>query len=56
VDVTAFFVIRDPEIAATRIADFAELQEQLVEVVRGAVRKTLAQYDIRKIMESRSEI
>jgi flotillin len=34
VDVTAFFVIKDPELAAKRVADFEELKEQLVEVVR----------------------
>ena len=56
VDVTAFFVIKDPELAAKRVADFEELKEQLVEVVRGAVRKTLAQYDIQEIMEARWEL
>ena len=56
VDVTAFFVIKDPELAAKRVADFEELKEQLVEVVRWAVRKTLAQYDIQEIMEARWEL
>jgi flotillin len=56
VDVTAFFVIKDPELAAKRVADFEELKEQLIEVVRWAVRKTLAQYDIQEIMEARWEL
>ena len=56
VDVTAFFVIKDPELAAKRVADFKELKEQLVEVVKWAVRKTLAQYDIQAIMEARWEL
>jgi len=56
VDVTAFFVIKDPELAAKRVADFEELKDQLVEVVRWAVRKTLAQYDIQEIMEARWEL
>jgi len=56
VDVTAFFVIKDPELAAKRVANFEELKEQLVEVVKWAVRKTLAQYDIQEIMEARGEL
>ncbi len=56
VDVTAFFVINDPIQAAEKISNFKELEEQLVEVLRGAVRKILSQNDIISIMESRSEM
>ena len=56
VDITAFFVIKDPELAAKRVADFEELKDQLVEVVKGTVRKILAQYDIQEIMDAKWEL
>jgi len=56
VDVTAFFVIKDPELAAKRVANFDELRDQLKEIVKWSIRKTLSQYDIQKIMEARWDL
>ncbi|MBS8122277.1 SPFH domain-containing protein [Candidatus Vampirococcus lugosii] len=56
VDVTAFFVIKEPEIAAQKIFHIEELKEHLNETLKGVIRKTLASKDIIEIMESRVEI
>ena len=56
VDVTAFFVIKDAEQAAKRVASFDELQLQLKEIVKWSIRKTLSQYDIQEIMEARWDL
>jgi len=56
VDVTAFFVIKEPEIAAQKIYSIQELNTQLNEVLKWVIRKTLASKDIVEIMESRTEI
>ena len=53
VDVTAFFVIKEPEIAAQKIFSIEELRSQLNEILKWVVRKTLAWKDIIEIMESR---
>lgn len=54
VDVTAFFRIYDPAIAAKRITDIKELKHQLGLIVQGAVRKVLASDKIDNIMTQRS--
>ena len=56
VDVTAFFEIKEPVLAAEKIFTIAELKEQLNETVKWVVRKTLASRDIIEIMESRTDI
>lgn len=56
VDVTAFFSIEDPELAAQKIFTMAELKDQLNETLKWVVRKVLASKDIIEIMESRKEI
>ncbi len=56
VDVTAFFVIKDPVTAAQKIYTIMELQNQLSETLKWVIRKTLASKDIIDIMESRIEI
>ena len=56
VDVTAFFNIKDPVVAAQKIYTIQELQEQLWETLKWVIRKTLASKDIIEIMESRTEI
>ncbi len=52
--VTAFFRISDTSLAAQRVQSFPQLQEQLTQVVKGAVRKILASHDIHSIMVSRA--
>lgn len=54
VDVTAFFRICDPSVAAQRITNIQELKHQLGLVVQGAVRKVLASDKIDNIMTQRS--
>jgi flotillin len=54
VDVKAFFRITDSNVAAQRVASFAELHEQLKAIVQGAVRTILASSDIESIMQGRS--
>lgn len=56
VDVTAFFVVKEPEIAAQKISNIDELKEHLNETLKWVIRKTLAWKDIIEIMESRVEI
>jgi flotillin len=54
VDVTAFFAIKDTNLAAKRVESVEELNNQLRLIVQGAVRKVLASADINTIMLERS--
>lgn len=54
VDVTAFFRINNPAVAAQRISDFSSLKHQLSLIVQGAVRRVLASEKIDNIMSQRS--
>jgi len=56
VDITAFFEIKDPVLAAEKIYTINELKDQLNETVKWVVRKILASRDVVDIMESRSDI
>lgn len=55
VDVTAFFRISDTTIAAQRVTNITEMNEQLHLIVQGAVRKVLASDFIDAIMLERSK-
>ncbi|MWV62640.1 hypothetical protein DCO58_03095 [Helicobacter saguini] len=54
VDITAFFRIKDSNVAAQRVANFEELIEQLRAIIQGSVRTILASHEIEDIMHSRS--
>jgi flotillin len=54
VDVKAFFFIADTNIAASKVASYQELKDQLENVVQGAVRSILAKSKLEHIMEERS--
>ncbi|MDR0646252.1 MAG: hypothetical protein LBG46_04680 [Elusimicrobiota bacterium] len=54
VDVKAFFRIDNSDVAASRVSSFDELQKQLTDIVRGAVRSLLAKSDLESIMSERS--
>ena len=54
VDIVAFFRISDSNMAAQRVENFTDLQNQLRSIVQGAVRTILASHDIDKIMLERS--
>lgn len=55
VDIVSFFRVEDSNIAAQRVESFRELQEQLVAIVRGAIRATLAAHHIDDIMLERTK-
>lgn len=54
VDVASFFVISDTSIAAERIESFKHLHTEITKIVQGAVRKILANAEIKSIMSERS--
>lgn len=54
VDITAFFRIKDSNVAAQRVANFEELLEQLRAIIQGSVRTILSSHEIEDIMHSRS--
>lgn len=54
VDVTAFFRIDDAETAAQRVSNFEELNEQLMVVLQGSVRRILATNTLEALMQERS--
>lgn len=56
VDVTTFFRISNTNLAAQRVKSFVYLEEQLEEIVRGAVRRILATHDIGVIMVERAKL
>lgn len=53
-DVTAFFRVKDTNLAAERVANFDSLHEQLKSIVQGSVRTILASHDINQIMTDRA--
>lgn len=55
VDVASFFRIKDTTIAAQRVVSVEELEEQLLQIVQGAVRKVLASDTVDNIMLERSQ-
>lgn len=56
VDIKAFFRIADSQIAAQRVANFTELQSQLMGVLQGAVRGILGNNKLENIMQDRSNL
>ncbi len=55
VDIKAFFKVDKPETAAQRVESFDEMNAQLADILRGAIRSILASAEIEKIMEGRRE-
>jgi flotillin len=56
VDVVAFGRVGDAIKAAERVQSYNGLMDQLGAMLKGAVRRVLAQYDINQIMELRGEL
>ena len=54
-DIVAFFRVSDPAKAAQRVSSMRELEEQLLQIVQGAVRKVLASDVIDTIMLERAK-
>lgn len=55
VDVKAFFRIANPQVAAQRIESMTDLEEQMGDILKGAIRSILASAEIIEIMEQRNE-
>lgn len=56
VDVTAFFRVEDANVVAQRVSSFTELEDQLHQVIQGAVRRILSINNLEEIMEARSSL
>lgn len=56
VDIKGFFRIKNPEVAAQRVANFDELNLQLVDILKGAVRKVLATNHLEEILQDRAKL
>lgn len=56
IDVTAFFKVADAETVAQRVANFSELESQLLSILQGAVRRILATSKLEDIMQERSSL
>lgn len=54
-DISAFFRIEEPNMAAQRVSDFRVLNEQLKSILQGACRTILASKEIEEILEGRAE-
>lgn len=54
-DLEAFFRIENSNVAAQRVANFSELNNQLTSILQGAARTILASKSIEEIMQGRSE-
>ena len=55
VDIKAFFRISDFRVAASKVRDTKELEDQLKGIVQGAVRSLLAKEDLESIMSERAK-
>ena len=55
IDVMAFFRIADSGMAAQRVHDTTELNQQLVNILQGSTRTILASHEIEEILEGRSK-
>lgn len=56
VDVVAFFRVADSETVAQRVASFNELNQQLLAVLQGSVRKILATNKLEETMQERAAL
>lgn len=54
-DISAFFRVEDPNLAAQRVASMGELVGQLKSILQGACRTILAKNEIEQILEGRAE-
>ncbi len=55
VDVTGFFQVENPETAAQRVLNFAELKVQLKKILQGSIRTILANAPLQDILGERSK-
>lgn len=55
-DLTAFFRVSDSNLAAQRVENFVDLQEQLRSIIKGSVRSILSSRNLEDILQIRSEL
>ena len=55
VDITAFFRIKDSNLAAQRVTSLADMNAQLTDIIQGSIRSILASKQLEDILQQRSE-
>lgn len=55
VDITAFFRIKDSNLAAQRVTSLADMEAQLTDIIQGSIRSILASKELEDILQQRSE-
>ena len=56
VDIAAFFRVEDSNLAAQRVKDFADLNQQLKDILQGSIRSILSSRNLEDILQIRSEL
>lgn len=55
VDITAFFKIKDSNLAAQRVTSLEDMRSQLTDIIQGSIRSILASKQLEDILQQRSE-
>lgn len=55
VDITAFFRIKDSNLAAQRVTSLEDMRSQLTDIIQGSIRSILASKQLEEILQQRSE-
>ena len=55
VDITAFFRIKDSNLAAQRVTSLGDMRAQLTDIIQGSIRSILASKQLEDILQQRSE-
>ena len=55
VDITAFFRIKDSNLAAQRVTSLEDMRSQLTDIIQGSIRSILASKQLEDILQQRSE-
>ena len=55
VDITAFFRIKDSNLAAQRVTSLEDMRGQLTDIIQGSIRSILASKQLEDILQQRSE-
>ena len=55
VDITAFFRIKDSNLAAQRVINLKDMELQLTDIIQGSIRSILASKQLEEILQQRSE-
>lgn len=55
VDITAFFRVKDSNLAAQRVTSLTDMNAQLTDIIQGSIRSILASKQLEDILQQRSE-